>query len=63
MQYVTYLYHTISTVCFICEYQVSAGDFCSILAKYGLKLERNHLDEFLARCGVSQLKTGVPYRV
>ncbi|XP_067932216.1 EF-hand calcium-binding domain-containing protein 6-like [Watersipora subatra] len=41
---------------------VPAQVFCSTLANHGLKLERNHLDEFLARCGLSQLKTGVPYK-
>ncbi|XP_067930729.1 EF-hand calcium-binding domain-containing protein 6-like, partial [Watersipora subatra] len=40
---------------------IPARDFCGILENHGLKLDSNHLGEFLARCGIVQTKQGVPY--
>lgn len=41
---------------------VTHKDFITVLRKYGLNLELEYLDEFLARCSIEPKKAGVPYK-
>merc|ERR1712226_242870 len=41
---------------------VNHDDFLGVLAQHGLRLEKPHLAEFLARCSVQPTNKEVPYR-
>lgn len=44
------------------QFQISFDGFLEVLRNNNLHLEKNYLSDFLARCRIAPLKTGVPYR-
>lgn len=44
------------------EIQVSTNEFLEVLAQYGLRMEKPHMGDFLARCELQASSLGIPYQ-